>query len=130
MMIGMHARISVAFLLGFCTLLPSAFAQETAPLDPAKEDVAFLLEAMWHKESRIRQNAVRRLSEMTDKPFDALVPVLAKGTQIQAASAAIVLANLKTPDAAIPEKTEAAPVRDPRQTPPRKIGVGTSQRPW
>jgi HEAT repeat protein len=44
---------------------------------------------------------------MPVKPWDALVPVLAKGTKWQAASVAIVLAALKSPDAAIPEKTEA-----------------------
>lgn len=106
-MMGIRIRISLAMVLSFFAILPVAHAQQAPPPDPAN-DVAFYLEAMWHKESSIRQNAASRLSAMTEKPFDALVSVLAKGTKLQAASAAIVLTNLKTPDAAIPEKTEAA----------------------
>jgi hypothetical protein len=106
MMMGMNCRTSVAMLLGCFAILPAAMAQEAAPNDQSN-DVAFYLEALWHKESRIRQNAATRLSEMPEKPFDALVGVLAKGTKLQAASAAIVLMDLKTEEEAIPEKTEA-----------------------
>lgn len=107
MMMGIHCRISVAFFLGFVAILPGAQAQEAAPYDQSN-DVAFYIESMWHKESRIRQNAANRLSELPEKPFDALIGVLARGTKLQAASAAIVLTRLKAPDAAIPETTEAA----------------------
>ena len=106
MMIGYWQRMALVLSLGLFAAAPAAWSQEADEETP--NEVAFLIKALRHPEPRIRQNAVDRLTQLPDKPFDALVPVLATGEEFDAATAAVVLARLKSPGVPIPETTEAA----------------------
>ncbi len=89
-MIGKMCGVSFVFALSWLMAAPPAWSQETT-----QSEVAFLVEALDHPDARIRQNAVTKLGELPDKPFEALVAVLEQGTEFQAACAAVVLKNFK-----------------------------------
>ena len=91
---GMNRRVSLVFLWGVLTAAPFARSQGPSP-EAQPEDPAFLVEALSHPESRIRQNAATQLVKLGEQAVPALLPVMRKGNEFQTASAAIVLSSLK-----------------------------------
>lgn len=92
------------FVGGLTLLLPSARSQ-TPPSSDGPDQVKFLIEALSHPEARIRQNAVRLLSERQEKPYDALLTLLAEKPKFQAASAAVVLNEIASKETPLPDQT-------------------------
>ena len=94
----------VFFFFPACLLSLSSPAWSQPPGPAAgREDAAFLMEALWNPEARVRQNAVKLLSELDERPYDDLVKHLESGSPIEAATAAVVLEQMTTLEVPLPE---------------------------
>lgn len=104
---GRICRVALLFVMGFLLTACPAWSQPPNTEEQA-DDVGYLIEALSNPAPRIRGNAFNALVNQNPKPYDALVTVLAEKNQLPAASAALVIRELKKENASLPEKNQKA----------------------
>ncbi|MCA9071979.1 MAG: HEAT repeat domain-containing protein [Planctomycetaceae bacterium] len=107
---GRICRVALLFVLGFLITAPPVWSQEskesndkTEKEEKAKE-VDFLIKALSNPAARIRGNAFNALVKQDPKPYEALIAELAEGNQLEAASVALVIKELKKETKPLPRE--------------------------